>query len=212
MKQYLEITYRDIAKLFAKSLPLEDGEFGEKVEQYLATVKALPIEAKLALKTAYVFGSKAPREEREDLFQDLALAVLEARTKNEKLAYTIARCDWKDWWSKYRIRQHYSLDSVIEESEGNAVTLAELIVGEVEFERKVNGKMDGERIWDQLPDNIKPLVEKRLMGKPLYTPKGEDRGRGRPQTDSALSGGERQRLNRWIKAQGYKILLASAQS
>ena len=188
MEQLKDITYRHVAKMLASALPVEGQEFGLKVEHYLDTIKRLPQEAKIALKSAYIFSRKVPREEREDLFQDIALAVLKVKTEDERLAYAIARCDWRDFWKAYKIRQHYSLDSVIEDTEGNPVTLGELLVGEAEFERKMNGKLDAERIYNTLPLNIQPLIDKRLIGKPLN------------QT-------ERKRLSRYVKAEGYKLLL-----
>ncbi len=189
MKQYLEVTYRDIAKMLASALPVEGEDFREVVETHIQTIKALPKDARIALKTAYVFSRKVPREEREDLFQDLALAVLKVKTEDERLAYTVARFDWKDFWRQYKTRSHYSLDTVIEEEEGSATTLAELLVGEVEFERKINGKLDAERIFDSLPAKIKPLVDKRLIGK-------------------SLNSTERTQMQTFIKTQGYKLLLA----
>jgi len=188
MEQVKDITYRHIAKMLASALPVEGQEFGLKVELYLDTIKRLPQEAKVALKSAYIFSRKVPREEREDLFQDIALAILKVKTKDERLSYAIARCDWQDFWKKYKIRQHYSLDSVTEDSEGNPVTLAELIVGETEFERKMDGKLDAERIYNALPDNIKPLIDKRLIGK-------------------ALTRQERNSLNYYVRKDGYKLLL-----
>jgi len=188
MEQLKDITYRHVAKMLASALPVEGQEFGLKVEHYLDTIKRLPQEAKIALKSAYIFSRKVPREEREDLFQDIALAVLKVKTEDERLAYAIARCDWRDFWKAYKIRQHYSLDSVVDDSEGNPFTLGELLVGETEFERKMNGKLDAERIYNTLPLNIQPLIDKRLIGKPLN------------QT-------ERKRLSRYVKAEGYKLLL-----
>ena len=188
-KQYIEITYRDIAKMLASALPIKDDDFGHQVKANLEAIKRLPVEAKNALKVAYVFSRKVPRHEREDLFQDIALAVLKLKTKDERLAYAIARCDWRDWWRKYSIRQHYSLDSVTEDEEGNPVTLAETLVGEVEFERKINGKLDAERIWNKLPLDIRPLVFKRLMGQ-------------------SLNASERGILFRWISKAGYQLILA----
>ena len=190
MTQLKEITYRHVAKMLASALPVEGQEFGHKVEQYLETIKRLPQEAKVALKSAYIFSRKVPREEREDLFQDIALAVLKIKTKDERLGYAVARCDWRDFWKKYKIRQHYSLDSVVDDTEGNPVTLGELLVGETEFERKMNGKMDAEKIFDSLPDHIKPLINKRLMG---YT----------------LNKTERNALNYFVRKDGYKIILNS---
>lgn len=190
MKQLYDITYRHIAIMLAKALPIEGAAFQNRVEANLAEIKKLPQTAKVALKSAYIFSQKVPREERQDLFQDIALAVLKARTSEERLAYAIARCDWKDWWKKYKTRQNYSLDSVIDNSEGDPATLGELIIGESEFELKMNGKLDAQRIWNRLPANIKSIVQKRLLSQPLL-------------------GAERVTLHRWVKNTGYQLLLQS---
>jgi len=188
-KQYIEVTYRDIAKMMSSALPVEGEEFSLKVSETLEAIKSLPQEAKIALKVAYVFSRKVPRQEREDLYQDIALAVFKAKTKDERLAYAIARCDWQNWWRQFKVRQHLSLDSVTEDNDGNPVTLAELLIGETEFELKMDGKMDAERIWDRLPSHIKPIVQNRLLGK-------------------ALNSSERNKLNRYIKADGLSLILA----
>ena len=188
MIQLQDITYRHVAKMLASALPVQNEEFGQKVEYYLDVIGKLPQEAKVALKTAYIFSRKVPREEREDLFQDIALAVFKVQTKDERLAYAIARCDWQDFWKRYTIRQHYSLDSVVDDTDGNPITLGEMLVGETEFERKINGKLDAEAIFDKLPDTIKPIIEKRLIGK-------------------ALNSSERNKLNRYVKKDGYKLIL-----
>ena len=188
-KTYLQVTYRDVAKMLASALPIEGAEFSVKVKENLEAIKALTSEAKTALKVAYVFSRKVPREEREDLFQDIALTVFKAKVTDEKLAYAIARCDWQDWWRKYMIRQHTSLDSVVEDDSGNPVTLAELLVGEVEFENKVNGKIEAERIWGLLPADVKPLVNKRLIGK-------------------ALTNKERAKMSYFVRTKGTQLLLA----
>ena len=188
-KNYLKVTYRDISKMLASALPVEGEEFGLKVEDNLKAIKSLPSEAKVALKSAFIFSRKVPKEEREDLFQEIALAVFKAKITDEKLAYAIARCDWQDWWRKYKIRQHCSLDSVVNDDSGNPVTLAELIVGEVEFENKVNGKIEGDRIWNLLPIDIKPIVNKRLLGQ-------------------ALTNKERAKMSYFARTKGTQLLLA----
>lgn len=175
--------------MLASALPVQDEEFGAKTNEFLETIKAMSQGNKVALKVAYVFSRKVPREEREDLFQEIALAVFKSKTKDERLAYAIARCDWQNWWRKYMIRQHYSLDTVIENDDGNPVTMSELLVGEVEFERKMDGKLDAERIWEKLPDKVKPCITKRLLGM-------------------ALNHQERNTLNYYVRTQGYKLLLA----
>ena len=204
MQATINVDYRSIAKMMASALPVEMEEFSQAVNNYLTSIKKLPTQAKLALKAAYIFSHKVPREEREDIFQDIALAVLKADTNDAKLAYAVARCDWQDFWRKYKVRQHYSLDTVINDDSGNPVTMAELLVGEVEFELKMDGKMDAELMFDALPADIKPLIQKRLLGKPLSS----ERKRGNQKTDSALSNTERQRLNRWIHKEGYKLLIS----
>ena len=188
MQDYLKVDHRDIAKMLASALPVEGEEFGLIVETYLQSIRALPRKVKLALKCAYVFSRKVPREEREDMFQDIALAVFKAKATEERLAYAIARCDWLNWWRKYKIRQHTSLDSIVEDTEGNQVTLGEMLVGECEFENKVNGKLDAERIFSKLPERIKPIIIDRLLGR-------------------ALNSSNRNILNRWVKSEGYKLLI-----
>ena len=110
MKDYIEIDYRDIAKMLASALPVEEEDFREVVETYLEIVKALPREARLALKCAYVFSRKVPRQEREDMFQDLAMAIYEAQTKDERLAYAIARCDWLNGTVKTIVWNYHRLN------------------------------------------------------------------------------------------------------
>jgi len=189
MQNIKDITYRNIAIMLVKALPVEGTQFTDKVNEYLKVIKAMPREHKAALKAAYIFSRKVPREEREDLFQELALTLLKAKTKEDRLAYAIARCDWRNWWQKYKIRQHYSLDTVIDQGDGDPITLGETLIGEIEFEHKMDGKIDGDRLWQKLPGNIKAIVSKRLIGK-------------------ALNNTERSQLNRWIKSKGYQLLIA----
>ena len=215
--------------MLASALPVEGDDFKVAVDSYLDAIKKMPREAKLALKCAYVFSRKAPREEREDLFQDLALAVLKVKTPDEKLAYTVARFDWLNWWRDGQsklvktcgysgrdtdrhhatceakekpakgckgcayagtARELVSIDTVSEDNEGNPRTIGELIVGEVEFERKLNGKMDAEKIYSSLPAKIKPIVDKRLLGL-------------------SINRKDRNLLDYWIKTHGYKLLLVA---
>ena len=185
----IKVSYRDIAKLFVKALPVDGDEFSNKVEEYIEIIRALPAPAKIALKSAYIFSRKVPREEREDLYQELVLAVLKAQTGDERLAYAICRCDWINWWAKFKIRQHYSLDSVVEDDEGKQVPLSELIIGEAEFELKMDGELDAQRIWNALPGDIQGIVQKRLIQQPLTNK-------------------ERARLSYWTRTQGYKVALA----
>lgn len=163
--QITDVTFRHVAIMLASAAPVEGEQFSELVEANLKAIKTLPPEQKTALKMAYIFSRKVPRQERQDLFQEIALTLFKAGQSEERLAYAIARCDWRDWWKKYKIRQHFSLDTVIEDEEGNPTTYGDLLVGESEFELKMNGKLDAQRIWDMIPDRLKKVVRARLLGQ-----------------------------------------------
>lgn len=187
----IKVTYRDIAKLLVKALPVTGEEFTETVENYITAIKALPTNAKIALRTAYIFSRKVPREEREDMYQDLVTAILKSQTTEPKLAYAIAKCDWVDWWRAYKRRSHYSLDTVVTGNDESTATVGELLVGEVEFERKLCGRLNAQEIYQQLPGAIRDVVTKRLVG---------DR----------LAKGERAMLERWANRNLH--LMTSLQS
>ena len=92
-KQLKDITYRHIAIMLASKLPIDGEEFKTQIEVNLEAIKALPLEQKTALKMAYIFSLKVPRQGREDLFQDIAVKLFEAGTSEQRLAYAIALCD-----------------------------------------------------------------------------------------------------------------------
>ena len=178
----IKVSYRDLAKMFCKSLPVEGEEFGKLVEEYIETIRALPAPARIALKSAYIFSRKVPREEREDMYQELVLAVLKARAEDERLAYSICRCDWQNWWQKFKTRQQYqagSLNQAIESETGEVVEFGELLIGEVDFDRRMDGELDGKALYEQLPSWVRSIVDKRLIGK-------------------SITGGERHLLDKWV--------------
>lgn len=194
--KHVKVTNRDIAKMLCKSLPLEGQEFSAQVELAIETVRKLKPQARLALSCAYIFSAKCPRQDREDLFQDIALAVLKSGAKDEALAYSIARCDWRDWYEKRYFRDTKnagSLDVTIEDGDGNEILASELLVGEVEFEAKECDYLDASTIWQKLPEEIRPIVQKRLTGL-------------------ALTGTERSTLCRFTKTPKASKILATLQS
>jgi len=181
MTKLLKVTHRDIAKMLCKAMPIDGLDFRAKVEHYIDEIKRMPEASRTALKTAYVFGSKVPKEEREDFFQELALVLCKAQA-DERLAYSIARCDWQDWWKRYYKHSQYqngSLNEAIISDTGDIAEFGELLVGDCEFEARLNGDMDGARLYDSLPNWVQKLVDKRLVGKPIR-------------------GGDRQLLNKWV--------------
>ena len=182
------------------------------------------------MRIAEFFAHRVPFEEREDCFQTFTATLIDSKVTEEKLAYTIIRHDWLNWWRAYKTKQHLDLDSSIEDSEGNATTLGDLLVGEVEYEHRVGVAIEdndaARYLWNQLPANIKPLVAKRLAGKNLVAPRirrepveeplvGKHRKeyarflrRGRPATGAILGNTERQRFSRWVRTEGKELLLA----
>lgn len=156
---------RDIAKMLASALPVEGDEFGQTVSTIEAQLKRMTKRNKaslLALQTAFIFSHKVPRQEREDLFQELFLTLWEKRIQDNGLAYAVAHCDWVDWWRAYKIRSHYSLDSVANDESG--ATFGELLVGVCDFEAQILGKINGDRLLEALPDYVREIVQKRLDG------------------------------------------------
>ncbi len=184
-----DFTYRNIAKMLASALLEENEDFGKHVDEYLGQIKKLSTDNKRALHYAYIFSRKAPQQERNDLYQELAIRLLEARPINDKLAYSIARCDWKDWWKSFKLRNNYNYESIerLADSEDgsdygqNAIERQEyhsqLLIGEIEMERTA----DLNKLWSLLPANIRAIVTKRFNGL-------------------ALSGAERVSMCRYMKA------------
>ena len=187
---------------------IDDDQYIELVKSTAKALNKLDTNAKLAIEAAYVFSRKVPISERQDLFQELVLAIVESGTESAAFAYAIARRDWQDWWRRYKVRNHFYsgyLSDVILNSDGEETELAELLVGEVEFERKQIDKLDSQALWLRIPKDIQKLVMKRLLGKPLGAPRRREAGK--PKSSGTLNGTERQRLNRYVKTEGYKLLI-----
>lgn len=202
-KSTIKVTFRDIAKMLCRAYPIDGQEFRDKVEETIGTIQKLPTESKNALRCAYIFSRKVPRDEREDMFQELALQLLKVESKDEKLCYSVARCDWLDWWRKYkRHSQFYAgtldIETVGQFEDGDRNSqglnaedgrrLRELLVGEVEYQR-LDGNIDGKALWHRIPDKIKPIIEHRLLGQ-------------------RLTNSERFNLHYWLKTKGYQLLLS----
>ena len=201
-------TYQQIGKAILGPNFERDDEFIELVKDTAKQLERLGVNAKLAIEAGYIFSRKVPQEERQDVFQELVTAILDSGTENAAFAYTIARRDWQNWWAKYKLHSQFYegyLSDTITNSDGKETELAELLVGEIEFENKQIERLDAERLWNQIPADIQKLVTKRLQGKPLGAPR--QRKAGQPKNSGTLNGTERQRLNRWVKTEGYKLLI-----
>ncbi|MFO7772371.1 MAG: hypothetical protein R6V59_00225, partial [Dehalococcoidia bacterium] len=80
----------------------DDDEFIELTKRIGLEVEQLGVNAKHALNIAYIFSRKVPANERQDVFQDIVLAILEIGTEDEAFAYAIGRQDWRDWYRKFK--------------------------------------------------------------------------------------------------------------
>lgn len=201
-------TYQQISKALLGPNFDRDDHFIELVKETAKQIEALGLNAKLAIEASYIFSRKVPQSERQDLFQELVAAILDSGTDDPAFAYTIARRDWQNWWAKYKLHSQFNggyLSETISNSDSEEIELAELLVGEVEFENKQIDRLDAQRLWEQIPADIQKLVRKRLQGKPLGAPR--NRKAGQPKSSGTLNGTERQRLNRWTKSEGYKLLI-----
>ena len=128
-----------------------------------------------------------PNQEKEDGLQSMALALLEHLPGTPGLAFAVCRGRNLDWWKAYSYRNHFSLDWAPDYDDTTGITLAETMAGVVEWEHKIDGLIDGERLWDKLPTRIKEIVRQRLLGK-------------------RLSGADRVYLHRFAKENGQLLL------
>ncbi|KKK56637.1 hypothetical protein LCGC14_3062530 [marine sediment metagenome] len=211
MATQLKVTYRDIAKMLAKALPIEGADFGAQVEENIQAIKAMPTDQRVALRVAYVFSSKVPREEREDFFQDLTLALLSAQTPDERLAYTIARADWKDFWGRYKTRQHYRDGRTVLDVEGEQVDMVDLLTGACEYE-KLDSEIDGKALIHTLPQWIQDTLNPRNIIREegagdcqhRYMMDGKtgtcECGRVVDFPTGAIDGGKKQMISKWVRA------------
>lgn len=132
-------TYQQVGKATIAPSFDDDQAFIDLVAYTAQEFGKLQLNARLAIEAAYIFSRKVPIDERQDLFQELVVAVLDSGTEDKAFAYTIARRNWQHWWASYKLRSQFYqgyLSETITNSEGEETELAELLVGEVEFEAK----------------------------------------------------------------------------
>jgi hypothetical protein len=180
-----EATTRNIAKMLASRLGLEDQDYAQAVDRIYGELQRLPQMHRDALRAAYIFSRRAPAEEREDLYQELTLRLLELRPNSERLAYAIARCDWQNWWRSYTLHGQYdsterladaeSGDDYGEDAIDRQVYHSALLVGECEHDARI----DARTLYDGLPRHIQQIVTRQLSGH-------------------RIAGGDRIMLRKWV--------------
>ena len=206
----IKVTYRDVAKLLCTDIP--ECDYSAAVDKALDTIKALPEQTKLSMRIAYIFAAKVPHDERLDCFQSFTATLIEHGTNEPKLAYSITMNNWRNWWRSYKIHAYTDLDATIENDDSDDVTtLGDLLVGEIEFTNRLESDDSADRLWLQVPADIKPIILKRMQARePIIEAthgKVTTYKRGRPMTSAALSSTERSQLARWIAKDGYKLVL-----
>lgn len=208
MQAIANTSYQTIAKrAIGEANFADDKAYMELIQTTRQAFEKLTPNGRLAVEAAFVFSRKVPHSERQDLFQELLLAVLASGTENAAFAYAIVRRDWQNWYEKYKLHSQFHqgyLSETIVNAEGQETELSELLVGEIEFERKQIDKLDARQLWQRIPSDIQKLVSKRLQGKPLGVSRKKA---GQPKSTATLNGSERSRLNRWVKTEGYKLLV-----
>ena len=133
-----------IANWLAVNLPIYDDThttgMAELATEYKAKIDAMPKHQQRALKMAYIFAHKVPRQDSEDLFQELALALLECGKSPECNQYIVARRVWVDWWRAryYKVNNEvslaYDVEGEVSEKLGiNEVLLSELVESNTEM-------------------------------------------------------------------------------
>jgi len=202
----MRINYRGIAKLLTKDMPLDGQDYTVKVEEYIKSIKAMPKTQQSALSAAYIFSDMLRGYNRQDLFQEIVAHILTVLAKRkgtiksiDGFCYKVARNKWKDKWLQQTNRNEIlngdfiSLNRpVINSDDGQEKDLQDLLAGEVEFERKLNSKLDSQAVLDSLPDRVKAIVIKKLIDK------------------ERLSSSECNILHRHTKKHGQKIREALA--
>lgn len=108
---------------------------------------------------------RIPDQDREDLLQGLAIKLLDAMPNTVGLAFSLAKGYTMDWLRKWYIRQHFSLDLVIDAE--SKTPLGDVIADEVQYEAITIGKIDAARLWQQIPEYERGIVAKKLQGKRL---------------------------------------------
>lgn len=196
---FMRVSHRKIANVLLEGMPIHDKEYTQKVNEYIETLKHMPIEQFHVLQAAFIFSRKIAQEERQDLFQHLVAHILEIMSKWDKpitstsgFCYKVARHEWMHFLrDKHRhIRMLngsvLSLNVIVEDSEEGEIELQNCIGDGVNFESELNSKLDTQALIDTFPDRVKAIVHQRLNGQ-------------------KISHLDYKVLNRYIKRNGDKI-------
>ena len=110
---------------------------------------------------------KIPREDREDVEQDLAELLIQHKPESPSLAYTICKRAIRDYWraktkhSQFHI-QYASANT--KNGDGDYSTFEELLTDKIDYEARYCDNIDSNVLFNSLPTPIRALVTKRLRG------------------------------------------------
>lgn len=212
----MNVSVHDIAKMLVKVIPLDfkQSEFKQMVDTIERKIQKMDGDTKTVLKAAYVFSCKVPKQERQDLFQDLTLKLIEANPKAESWAYTIARCDWLDWYRKYKVKSQYSeydIEAIVASEMGiNSIHLNQLELKNDDMRELVDTEREkqyNKRSFQIAVETLTGLVEYERLDNQITAkgiikqlPENIIRIASKRMIGKALLDSERKALCRYIKA------------
>ena len=106
---------------------------------------------------------KVPHQEREDMIQDLAEGLLNAKPDSIGLAFTICKRRVAKWWEAYKLHSQYDVvygSETISDGDGGETEIIDALVGELGYQAEVELNL----MLEELPKRIRPVVQKRLAG------------------------------------------------
>jgi len=173
----MKVSYRTLAKVLAYDMPLDGQEYSDIIEWHVKSIEAMPLKQQATLKAAYVFSRKAPKEDWRDLFQHFVahgLKILSQWPEPIKdiagFCYVVVRNEWKRVTRerKRHIRMlnggFLSLNVTVGDTEDERRELLDTIADDLDLETELNSKLDSQAVLDTLPDRVKAIVKKRLLG------------------------------------------------
>lgn len=148
-----------IAHLLAQGIP-------ETYSDNIQTLEAMTEVEQHTLSAAYIYSRKVPRDDQQDMFQELVSRILGALERRELAgattllypkAYTlkVARYGWISWL-KSRVRE--SMRIPFEESEVQDTPERGMI-------EAIEAELGAQRIWRGLPADIQAIIRKRFDGE-----------------------------------------------
>lgn len=173
----MNVSYRSIAKVLAQGMPVDGQEYSTIIEDYIRSIEAMPLEQQATLSAAYIFSRKAPFEERQDLFQHLVAHVLGLLSKwpdpikdMAGFCYVVSRHEWmrvtreRKRHSRMLNGGFISLEEPIRDSLDGGIELKDTIASDLDLESELNSELDCQAVMNTLPDRVKAIVNKRLLG------------------------------------------------